>query len=108
VTELAAPIVVQARKAARRALRFRHNIECCQPAGGDECEGCEADALAVRMLFQLAIEHAKALRLLREAAGCIRDELEAAGADEVAGHPTLRHHGRVFDRVWRHLKEGGA
>jgi len=44
-----------------------------------------------------------ALRLLREAAGAIADELQAAGPEDTQDHAILRGHGRIHDRVLRFL-----
>jgi extradiol dioxygenase family protein len=43
----------------------------------------------------------EAVALLREASGVIHAELDAAGADEVKGHPVLADHLKVVQRIDR-------
>jgi hypothetical protein len=46
----------------------------------------------------------RATVLLREARAAISDEIEAAGPEDVEGHPILKAHRRTLNKVDRFLK----
>lgn len=76
----------------------------CEPCG--DCARCRASRRARRDLALLRVEVRRLRHLVQDAGDAIRDELDAAGWDEAAQHPTLRSKSRLLTRLERALRRG--